>query len=327
MNFDLSPYAIAVIIPAYRVEKQIMTVLQTIPQFVRWIIVIDDCSPDSTSKIVAERQQQDPRIILLQHTENLGVGGAMITGYKHAISLGVDMIVKMDGDGQMSAEDLPSLLVPLVKQADFAKGNRFRDFNALKAMPPIRRLGNMILGFLVKAATGYWNCFDPTNGYIAMRREVLIQLPLEQIHKRYFFEISQLCHLYLVGAFIVDVPMPARYADEKSNLSIRQTLLEFPPLLLQAFLRRIILRHFVFDFSMFAIFLLTGLPLVLFALAFGLNRWAYYGSLGIPAPTGTVMLPTLSMLVGIQLLLSAINLDQVATPKVPLSPPLRNSLD
>ena len=141
-------------------------------------------------------------------------------------------------------------------KADFAKGNRFRDFAALRKMPLIRRIGNMGLGFLAKAATGYWNLFDPTNGFLAIRAETLAQLPLDQIDRGYYFEISMLANLYLLGAVVQDVPMPARYRDEVSNLAVERVLLEFPFKLLGTFVRRVVLKNFLYDFSMVSIYLL-----------------------------------------------------------------------
>jgi len=247
----------------------------------------------------------------------------MVTGFRKALELGAQIIVKMDGDGQMDARHLPSLLVPLVRgQADYTKGNRFRDFQSLRQMPLIRRLGNMGLGFLTKVATGYWNVFDPTNGYVAIRAEALAQLPLERVDNTYFFETSMLGNLYLLGAVVRELPMPAQYRDEVSSLLIHRVLLEFPLKLFAAFLRRLWLKNFIYDFTMVSVYLLTGLPLLAFGLLFGAVKWIEYARRNVPAPTGTVMLPTLSVLLGIQILLSAIEFDLGAVPKEPLSAPL-----
>ena len=323
MNPVPSRVHIAVVIPAYRVESKLGVVLATMPSFVRDIIVVNDASPDKTAEIAADAALRDARIQLISHEKNQGVGGAMISGYKKALELGAQIIVKVDGDGQMNPADIPSLIAPLIEgKADFAKGNRFRDFRALTKMPFVRRIGNMGLSFLAKAASGYWSCFDPTNGFLALRSEVLNQLPLENIHRSYFFEISQLCQLYHLGAVIQDVPLPARYADEKSSLSIRKVLLEFPPRLLAAFARRIALHYFLYDFSMGSVYLLIGLPLLLFGLIFGSVEWVSYASRNVPAPTGTVMLATLPVILGIQLLLSAAAIDLQSVPREPISKPL-----
>jgi dolichol-phosphate mannosyltransferase len=323
VSLEFRKYNIAVVIPCFRVEREIQSVLRSIPRYVKHVIVVDDASPDSTSDLVTASAKKDRRITLIRHPSNRGVGGAMATGYRKALELGAQIVVKIDGDGQMDMNHLPSLLSPLIEgHADYAKGNRFRDFPSLQKMPLIRRVGNMGLGFLTKAATGYWNLFDPTNGFNAIRSEVLAQIPLEKIDRTYYFETSMLANLYLLGAVVKDVPMPARYYGEASSLLIHRVLFEFPPRLLATFVRRLVLKNFIHDFSMGSIYLLTGLPLLLFGLTFGICKWIQYASLGIPAPTGTVMLPTLSVLLGIQLLLSAVEIDLRSIPKEPLSPPL-----
>ena len=323
MSADLTKYNIVLVIPAYRVERELGGVLASIPAYVRHIIVVNDASPDGTTQVIDAAASRDERISVVTHKKNRGVGGAMISGYQKALELGAQIVVKLDGDGQMSPDDIPALVAPLVAgQADFTKGNRFRDFLALSQMPFVRRIGNVGLSFMAKSATGYWNCFDPTNGFLALRGEVLARLPLERIHKSYFFEISQLSQLYLIGACLRDVPIPARYAAETSSLSIFKVLVEFPPLLMAVFLRRILLHYFLYDFSMGSIYLLASLPLFFFGLVFGSIKWAYYDSRYIPAPTGTIMLATLTVILGIQFLLSAISIDLQSVPREPLSKPL-----
>ncbi len=317
-------HCIAAVIPCYRVEREIQSVLQTIPFYIKHIIVVDDASPDSTADLVTASAKEDDRILLIRHSSNQGVGGAMITGYQKALDLGAQVIVKIDGDGQMDMDHLPRLLLPLMEgKADYTKGNRFRDFKSLQQMPFIRRVGNMGLAFLAKAATGYWHMFDPTNGFNAIRAEVLAQLPLDKIDRTYYFETSMLANLYLIGAVVKDVPMPARYQGEISSLLVHRILFEFPPRLFVTFLRRLMLKNFIYDFSMGSIYLLAGLPLLLFGLAFGIYKWIQYASRGVPAPTGTVMLPTLSVLLGIQLILSAVEIDLRSVPTEPLSPPFQ----
>ena len=316
----LSQYHIVAIIPAYKVENHIAETLARIPAYIREIIVVDDASPDRTSEIVKEAQTKDARIKLIKHAENQGVGGAMLTGFREALKGNAQVCLKVDGDGQMSGYDPRNLLIPLIRgEADYVKGNRFRDFQALKSMPLIRQIGNMGLGFLVKTATGYWDCFDPTNGFFAIRREALEALPLERVHKSYFFETSMLGELYLIDAVIRDVPYPAVYGDESSNLLVHQILWEFPPKLAKIFFRRIWLKKFLFDFSMESIYLLTGIPSFFFGMIFGIVKWVKYARMGIPAPTGTIMIPVVSVMLGVQLLLAAANIDLQDTPKVPLS--------
>ena len=323
VTINLHKYNIAVVIPCYRVESEIASVLESLPQFIKHIIVVDDASPDASSELVMKCAEGDQRIILLRHVYNQGVGGAMVTGFHKALELGAQIVVKIDGDDQMDVAYLPDLLAPLIQgQADYTKGNRFKDFQALQKMPLIRRMGNMILSFLTKAATGYWNLFDPTNGFVAINASILAQLPLDKIDHSYFFETSMLAYLYLLGAVVRDIPMSARYKGEVSNLSIRKTLWEFPLKLSKTFLHRIVLKNLIYDFSMASIYILAGTPLILFGLIFGTTKWISYATRNLPAPTGTVMLPTLSVLLGIQFLIAAIEIDLRTIPKEPLSPPL-----
>jgi glycosyltransferase involved in cell wall biosynthesis len=322
-SIDFSKYCIAAVVPAFRVETEIERVLCGLPAWLRHIIVVDDASPDSTSSIVSRLAASDPRIILLAHEHNQGVGAAVLTGFSRALELGAGIIVKIDGDGQMDPQYLPALLAPLITgRADYTKGNRFRDFNALRSMPVARRLANMGLSFASKAASGYWNCFDPANGFVAIRSEVLSRLPFDRLAGRYFFETSMLASLYLLGARVVDVPMPARYGSEISSVRLHHAAFEFPLQLLKTLSRRLWLKYFMYDFSMVSIYLLSGIPLVLFGLIFGITKWIKYAQLGVPAPTGTVILPTLALILGIQFLLSAIEIDMNSVPREPVSPPM-----
>lgn len=310
---------IVVVVPAYNEARKIAGVLRSIPDYVKHIVVVEDCGGDNTAQVVERVAEADSRITLIRHEQNQGVGGAMITGFRKALELRADVVVKMDGDGQMSPEFLADLLEPLLfREADMAKGNRFHDFRSLAKMPALRRAGNVALSFLTKAAVGYWTCFDPCNGYLALRGDVLAALPLDRLHRSYFFETSLLAQLYLLGAVIRDVSMPARYADEQSSMSISRVLLEFPPKLLSCLLRRLVLKNFLYDFSMESVYLLTGLPLLTFGLVFGITKWISYSAAGTGAPTGTVMIAAMTIILGFQLLLSAIAEDLRQVPVHPL---------
>jgi dolichol-phosphate mannosyltransferase len=319
----LRPLNIAVVIPAYRVEREIEGVIASIPSYIATIVVVDDASTDATKEVVGRIIPSDSRLVLLTHTKNLGVGASMVTGFKEALAREAAIIVKIDGDGQMAVERLPDLLAPLIEgRADFAKGNRFHDLSALQSMPLLRRIGNVGLSFLAKAATGYWDCFDPTNGFLALRGDVSARLPLHRLDSRYFFEISLLGELYLQQAVVSDVPIPARYGAEESNLSIAKALVTFPWKLIALLGRRIALKYFVYDFTIGSLYFTCGIPLATFGLVFGVINWIKYASQGLPAPTGTVMLATLPFILGFQLLLSAIGFDLQSVPCHPLGGPL-----
>src|SRR5437667_7377058 len=208
---------IAVVIPAYKAAGHIEAVLAGIPPLVRHVVVVDDASPDETRKIV--ERSPDPRVRLVVHERNQGVGGAVLTGYDAAIAAGAEIIVKMDADDQMDPAYLWTLVLPIVRgEADYTKGNRFLHSRELDSMPVLRRIGNAGLSFLTKAASGYWNVFDPTNGYTAIHASVVGLLDRERIDRRYFFESSMFLELSLHRAVVCDVYIPARYGNETRSL-------------------------------------------------------------------------------------------------------------
>jgi glycosyltransferase involved in cell wall biosynthesis len=309
--------SIAVVIPAYRAEAHVGKVLSKIPPFVQTIIVIDDKSPDNTAAIVTA--WPDPRVRLVRHTENQGVGGAVMTGYEAAIAAGADIIVKMDSDDQMNPAYLQALVAPIMnRQADYTKGNRFLHIRELNAMPLVRRIGNAGLSFMTKAASGYWNIFDPTNGYTAISAPVAALVRRHAISSRYFFESSLLLELSLLRAVVRDVPMAAQYGEEVSSLSERDALFGFPPKLLRGFTRRMVIQYFLRDFSAFSLFLLAGLGFTTFGFLWGAYHWYLSYVHNSFASTGTVMIAVLPIVLGIQFLLQCGVWDIQNTPNNPL---------
>ncbi len=205
----VTPDRVALVIPAYRAAATVPHVVLGFRGAVDFIVVVDDASPDDTAAALAGMGDD---VVVIRHDANLGVGGATKTGIHEALSRGADIVVKADADGQMDPALLGDLLEPLrCRAADATKGNRWRHGRALGAMPPVRRFGNLLLGFLVRAATGAWRVFDPTNGYVAWRAEVLELIDLDAAEDGYRFEISMIGLLTAAGAVIRDVPMPARY--------------------------------------------------------------------------------------------------------------------
>lgn len=311
---------VVAVVPAYNVSTELGEVLRQMPLLFKSVIVVDDASRDETAAVAERYAQLDPRITVVRHDTNRGVGAAMITGFARALESGADIIVKIDGDGQMPLWLVPQLVQPLIDgTADYTKGNRFRDFQAVRAMPFIRRIGNVVLSFLSKAATGYWHCFDPTNGFVAIRADVLSQLPLKKIDPTYFFETSMLSHLYVLGAVVKEVPMPARYAGETSSLSITRVVRQFPGKLGWSLIRRLVLKNFVYDFNLESFHILAGVPLLLTGMLYGGYHWWWYSSRNLAAPTGTVVLSALFITIGMQLLISAVNLDLQSIPREPIN--------
>jgi dolichol-phosphate mannosyltransferase len=307
---------ICVVIPCYNVARHIEDVIRSIPPEISWIVAVDDCSSDDTEDILIRLQQENEKIIYIRHEVNQGVGGAMLSGYRNAMQLNAEITIKIDGDGQMDSAYIPKLIRPIIEdKADFTKGNRFRDLNALKAMPLSRRIGNLGLGFLIKAASGYWNIFDPTNGFTAVRNETLKNLDLTKLHRRYYFETSMLMELYYANAVVQDISMKAKYGDEVSGLSRTRALFEFPPKLLMALAKRIILKYFLFEFNIASVYIIVGVPLFLMGSIFGLVNFIKFAASHIAAPTGTVVIPTLLIILGFQLLLAAVSYDITNFPK------------
>jgi glycosyltransferase involved in cell wall biosynthesis len=306
--------SVAVAIPAYRAEKTIGQVVGTLPDLVDRIVVVDDASPDGTGAALAALS--DARLEVLRHDKNRGVGGAMKTAFRRCLELGVDVVVKMDSDGQMDPAQLPTLLDALVDTGcDYAKGNRFLDGHALHAMPRVRLYGNLGLTFLTKMASGYWHIFDPQNGYVAARASILRRLELDEIADDYFFENDMLVHLNILESRVVDVPMPARYGDERSSMRLAVVLRRFPLRLVDRLRKRVWQRYVMRDFSPVALFLFLGAPLLLAGLGFG--AWAWYESAktGVVSSTGRVMLSVLPIVIGFQLILQAVLLDISSSPR------------
>jgi dolichol-phosphate mannosyltransferase len=311
---ELAKTHIAVVIPAYRVAQQISRVISNMPHYVRNIIIVDDCSSDDTAVVV--RRCESPRVQLISHQINQGVGGAMLTGYAVALQLGAEIVIKMDGDDQMDPRCLPMLLMPIIKgEADYTKGNRFIHTYALGQMPIVRRIGNFGLTFLTKLATGYWNIFDPNNGYTAVHSNVLRLINVDLIHRRYFFETSMLLAVRHIQAVVLDVPIPARYGDEVSSLSLRRALISFPINLMKGLLYRVGWQYFLYDFTAVSLLLILSAPLLIFGLAWGIWHWYISITEGIIATTGTVLLSVLPIILSIQFLIQALALDIGTIPQ------------
>jgi glycosyltransferase involved in cell wall biosynthesis len=299
---------IHVVIPAYNVAGRIGGVLKGLPEFVDAITVVDDGSHDGTAE--AACAASDPRIRVLRHTVNQGVGGAMISGFLDALASGDGIVVKVDGDGQMDPAMLPVLLDPIVDgRCGYAKGNRFLFARELTTMPRHRVVGNFVLTFLTKVASGYWHVFDPQNGYLAITSDTLRLLELDRLSRRWFFENDMLINLNVFSVPVADVPMPSRYGDEHSSMNIGRVLVSFPFHLLRGYCSRFYRKYVLRDFSPVALFVLTGLPLLMFGVVFGGYTWFESWRLNRFASTGTVMLSVLPFTVGFQLLLQALVLE------------------
>ena len=304
---------IAVVIPCYNVEKHIRAVVKGIPPFVDKIIAVNDASVDQTAKILEDIN--DPRLTILHHSVNQGVGGAALTGLQQALRDGSDILVKMDGDGQMDPFYLPALLSPLVEGYSYAKGNRFLHSKELNQMPLLRKWGNFSLTFLTKITSGYWHIFDPQNGYWAIKAGDFSVLDLNKMHRRFFLENDMLVQLNIFNLKVKDIPIPACYGNEKSSMKLYHIVLSFPFFLINRLIYRFYQKYILRDFSPIAIFVMAGLPLFFWGLGFGLYSWWKSIATNGVATTGTVMLSVLPFLIGFELLLQGIILDINETPR------------
>lgn len=315
---------IAVVIPCYRVTRQIAGVIEGIGPEVWRIYAVDDCCPDNSGTYL-EQTATDRRVVVLRHEVNQGVGGAVMTGYRAAIADGADVIVKVDGDGQMDPLLIPDFVAPILAgEADYTKGNRFFDLEKITAMPPVRLFGNAVLSLLTKLSSGYWQLFDPTNGYTAIHAEVARHLPFAKISRRYFFETDMLFRLNTLRAVVVDVPMDARYGDEVSNLKISKIVGEFLFKHARNLAKRIFYNYYLRDLSPASLELPLGIVLLAAGTLFGGYHWYVSARLGIATPAGTVMLAALPILMGMQFLLAFVGYDIASTPTRPRHTMLRN---
>jgi len=310
---------IAVVIPCYKVTQYVLEVIGAIGPEVSAVYAVDDACPDGSGRFI-EEHSHDPRVRVLLHAENQGVGGAVVTGYRAALIDSMDIVVKIDGDGQMNPALIPHFVRAIVRgKADYTKGNRFYRPESLRGMPLTRLIGNAALSFINKLSTGYWPIMDPTNGYTAIHAAVLRQLPLDKLERRYFFESDMLFRLNIVRAVVRDVPMDAVYGGEQSNLKVSRVLPEFLFKHAQRFFKRYVYVYLLRDFNLGSVYSLFGALLCMAGLVFGISHWVYGAMTGEPATSGTVMLAALPVLVGIQLLIAFLHHDVSHVPTEPLA--------
>tara|TARA_Y100000589_G_C27192781_1_gene645482 strand:+ start:1901 stop:2851 length:951 start_codon:yes stop_codon:yes gene_type:complete len=240
---------ICTIIPCYKSPKKAPIIAKHCLDFSDLVICVDDCCPFETGKKI-EQIVDSQKLIVLRHKKNQGVGGAMKTGIKFALKKDIDILVKIDSDGQMSPHLIPKLVKPIIEgKAEVNKGNRFRNPSVLAEMPLVRLLGNIGLGFLTKISTGYWELFDPTNGFIAIKKNILLNLPIDKLDNRYFFETDFLFRCSLNEIVINEMPMRTIYGDEVSNLYPFKELPRFLLKHLKILFKRIFYHYFILDFN------------------------------------------------------------------------------
>lgn len=320
----INQYKIAVVIPSYKVTEHILKVIAAVGEECAYIYVVDDKCPHGSGEYV-KKHCTDPRVTVLFHEVNQGVGGAVMTGYQAAVKSGVDVIVKIDGDGQMDPSLLMDFVAPILTgEADYTKGNRFYDLEEIGAMPKVRIFGNAMLSLMCKLSSGYWDLFDPTNGYTAIHADAVKLLPLNKISKRYFFETDILFRLNTLRAVVIDVPMSAKYGDEISGLKISKIIGEFLFKHFRNFIKRIFYNYYLRDLTVASIELPVGIVLMFFGIFFGIYSWAIAAMQDLTTPPGTVMIAALPILIGIQFVLAFMSYDVSNIPRRPIQ--LKNKL-
>jgi len=277
--------SIAVVVPAYNEEKLIGVTLDSIPDYVDRIVVVDDASKDRTAERVDEYIEPDcDRIVLLRHEHNRGVGGAIATGYEWCRDNEVDVAVVMAGDAQMDPADLPALLAPVVEgRVDYAKGNRLFTGDAWKQIPHTRYLGNSAMSLLTKIASGYWHVADSQCGYTAINHEALKRVNWQQMYKRYGQPNDILVRLNVYDFRVCDVPVKPIYGiGEKSGFRPLLMIPKLSWLLLTLFLWRMKEKYVIRDFHPLVFFYtMAGILLLATAVLSGrmFYRWAVFGSI------------------------------------------------
>jgi dolichol-phosphate mannosyltransferase len=300
--------SVGVVLPAFNESRHLAGVVAGLPSWVDHIVIVDDASTDGTLSVA--QGLTDPRVRIIHHKVNIGLGGAMWSGYEAALSEGCDIIVKMDSDGQMDASELPALVRPIqLGMAEYTKGNRFRRTGRPIGMPRMRWFGSVALSFLTKVASGYWHVFDPQCGFTAITAPVLMRLKLDGIARDYFFENDMLIRLNVIDARVVDVSTAALYGDESSALGIAQVTWSFPLRLVRRFAWRFVKRHVVNDFGLIAMLTFVGAVSFLFGVVFGVYHWVDSAVSGHVATAGTVMIAVVPIILGAQMLLQALALE------------------
>ncbi len=302
------------VVPCYKSAKIAPLVVRDIINYVDMVICIDDKCPEKTG-LAIENSIKSEKLKVIYQIKNKGVGGATKTGIRYAQKIKASIIIKIDSDGQMDPSNIPSLVEPIInKNSEFCKGNRFRNINVLTSMPKIRLLGNIALSFITKISTGYWELFDPTNGFIAINAEILNRIQYEKADDRYFFESDLLFRCGLCDISISEISIPTIYKNEKSDLNPLLEFFRYNIMHLIIFIKRVIYQYFLLDFNPGSLSILFSFISVSFTLIAGMRSILYYRNLGIESPLGVQILFLASSIISVQLILSFLYYDSTQRP-------------
>ena len=307
---------VAVVVPAHDEERLIAETIRSIPDFVDRVYVVDDKSKDGT--IAAVRALADPKVVLIEHESNLGVGGAIVTGYKQARDDGLDVTAVMAADAQMDPGDLEKLVSPVARgEVDYAKANRLFTGQAWDVIPRYRYLGNAVLSMLTKIASGYWHVADSQSGYTAISLEYLQLLDLDRIYKRYGFPNDMLVHLNVVNARVRDYPSRPIYGvGERSGIRLRKVVPTISWLLFKGFWWRLREKYVIRDFHPLVFFYTLGGLMTAVGFVLGVIVACSRIFWGNEITTATVVLVALLLVSGTQFMLFAMWFDQEANKEL-----------
>jgi glycosyltransferase involved in cell wall biosynthesis len=299
---------VAVVVPAHDEERLIEATLGGIPAFVDRIVVVDDGSRDGTAEHA--HAFGDPRVEVVVHDRNRGVGAAIVTGYKRALEDGADVVCVMAADNQMDASDLSTLVLPVARgELDYAKANRLVTGQAWEQIPHLRYLGNAVLSLLTKIASGYWHVADSQSGYTAIGRSMLEQLDLNRVYTGYGFPNDLLVHLNVWNARVRDFPSrPVYGVGERSGIRYHRVVPRISLLLLKGFFWRLREKYVIRDFHPLVFFYALGLLFTLAGVALGAVELGYRIA-GNAVSVGTVVLVALLLVSGSQFTLFAMWFD------------------
>ncbi len=273
---------VSVVVPAYNEETQIKMVTDTMPDIVDKIVIVNDKSKDRTGEIVAAEAAKNPKILLINHEVNQGVGGAIATGYKWSRDNNIDIAVVMAGDAQMNPDDLPAVLDPVADgEVDYSKGNRLFTGEAYQKIPKVRYFGNSVLSLLTKIASGYWHVADSQTGYTAISHKALSTIDWDKMYKRYGQPNDLLVKLNIYDFKVRDVPVePVYNVGEKSGIKIRKVIFTIPNLLLRLFLYRMKEKYIIRNFHPLVLFYFMGFLFTLLTIFLFIRVFWIWGSTG-----------------------------------------------
>lgn len=304
------------VIPCYRTTTTAALVAKKCLEFVDLVVCVDDCCPDRTGDCI-ESLINDERLKVIRHQRNKGVGGATKSAIRYAIDMNVDIIVKLDSDGQMDPDLIPDLMMPLLDgKADMCKGNRFTDLDVVVSMPLVRLLGNTCLSFLTKISTGYWELFDPTNGFLALTIKTANRIQLDKLDDRYGFETDLLFRCGIHDLVIAEMPMKAIYADEVSSLNPYREVYRLAIRHVTIGFKRILYQYIILDFNPGSLSMLLGLAFGTVAFMVGIRSLVKGVLTGVPTPLGTQTIFLACFIIAVNLIIAFVFYDSTQRPLV-----------